>query len=345
MTDTTNARPHSRVTISDIAARAGVTPGSVSLAVNGKPGVSDATRARIIAIADELNWRPSHAAQALKGKGAQAIGLVLARPAEIIGEEAFFARFIAGVQSRLSEHDLSLHLQMAPDLRAESAIHRAWIADGRVDGILILDPRSDDPRVRALAGTGMPTLVVGGETDEGVLASLRTDDGALMRLILDHLTGLGHRRIGYVTGEQSFAHVRRRMDAFTDYVIDAGIWGVAVAGDFDASRTKQATKRLMRSPQPPTALVYDSEIMTIAGLARLAKSGLTVPGDVSVVSWEDSLTCRVMHPTVTALNRDAVTLGRAAAAQMLDLLAGETAPTPDVTASVVARESTAAPRA
>ncbi len=333
-----------RVTIADIAARAGVTAGAVSIAVNGKPGVSDATRRRILAIADELNWRPSHAAQALKGKSAEAIGLVLARPEEIIGEEVFFAKFIAGVQAVLSQRNFSLQLQMAPNLKAESEIHRAWIADGRVDGILILDPRADDPRIRALTGGSMPTLVVGGEVDDDAqLVSLRTDDGALMRLILDHLTGLGHERIGYVTGDQSFTHVRRRMEAFTEYMIAHGIWGAAIAGDFRASVTKQATTRLMDSPRPPTALVYDSEVMAIAGVARLAKAGVPVPDEVSVVSWEDSATCRVMHPALTALNRDAVTLGRAAATEMLQLLDHEPITAPVVQAAIVARESTAPP--
>jgi len=343
--ETTSAtgRRH-RVTIADVARRAGVTTGAVSMAVNGKPGVSDETRRRIVAIADEMNWRPSHAAQALKGKSAEAIGLVLARPAEVVGEEVFFTKFIAGVQSVLSEHGYSLHLQMARDLRAESAIHRAWIADGRVDGILILDPRADDPRIRALTGSGMPTLVVGGDLDDDGFASLRTDDGALMRLVLDHLVALGHERIGYVTGDQSFAHIRRRMDAFSEYMVDAGTWGAAVAGDFDPALTKQATARLVASPRKPTALVYDSEVMAVAGIAQLVQSGLDVPGDVSVVSWEDSATCRVMHPSVTALNRDAVSLGKSAATEILQLLRHESPEQPDVHAAVVARESTAAPR-
>ena len=78
-------RKKKRVTIADIAERAGVTSGAVSLAVNGKRGVSDATRARILDVAKELNWRPSHAAQTLMGKAAEAIGLVLTRPATVVG--------------------------------------------------------------------------------------------------------------------------------------------------------------------------------------------------------------------------------------------------------------------
>lgn len=337
-------RKRKRVTIADIAERAGVTSGAVSLAVNGKPGVSDATRARILDVARELRWRPSHAAQTLMGKNSEAVGLVLARPAEVIGEEIFFSKFIAGVQAALSGRGYSLMLQMAEDTAAECAIHQAWILDGRVDGILVLDPRIDDPRIEALASLDHPTIVVGGQTDERSVRSLRVDNGGAMRLIMDHLHGLGHDRVAYVTGDQAFRHISERMDAFSQFCVDHGVWGQSLAGNFDPERAREATARLAGAPRPPTAIVYDSEVMAIAGMSTLASLELRVPDDVSVLSWEDSTTCQVLHPTVTALSRDAVSLGRTAAAEILQLIAGEPVEQEQVETRVVQRESTGAPR-
>ncbi len=334
-----------RVTIADIAEQAGVTAGAVSLAMNGKPGVSDATRTRIMKIAEELNWRPHHAAQTLRGKSAKAIGLVLARPGEIVGEEAFFAKFIAGLQSVMSTHGFSLTLQLAESLAAESAIHRKWIADGRVDGVLILDPRVDDPRIETLLALEHPTIVVGGDVDGPALGSVHTDDGRLMRTVLEHLTALGHERIGYVTGDQSFAHIRRRIDAFAEHNLDAGVWGTTIAGDFVPAQAKRATERLLTAPRRPTAIVYDSEVMAIAGMATLAERGVAVPAQMSIVSWEDSATCQVLHPTVTALDRDAGYLGRLAAAEMLRLLDHSDLAHVPVDAAIVARESSGPPPA
>ena len=332
-----------RVTISDIARRAGVTTGAVSLAINGKPGVSDITRDRILKIADEMRWRPNHAAKTLRGKSPRSIGLVLTRPEEVVGEEVFFTKFLVGAQSVLSQRGFSLQLRMATDLAAESAIHAEWIADGRVDGILVLDPRSDDPRLAALLELGQPAVIVGGDIDATTLTSVRTDDGPLMRAVFDHLIGLGHQRIGYVTGDQSFAHIRRRIDAFTDYALKAGIWGITLTGDFVPKRAKEATRKLMSSPKRPTALIFDNEVMTIAGMATLAEMELSVPADVSVLSWEDSATCQVLHPTLTALNRDAAALGRQAAGGILRLLDCDPADEPAMPATVVPRESTAPP--
>lgn len=243
----------------------------------------------------------------------------------------------------LSQRGYSLQLQMATDLASETAIHAEWIADGRVDGILVLDPRLDDPRVAALLHLGQPAVIIGGDVDAASVVSVRTDDGQFMRAVFDHLITLGHQRIGYVTGDQSFAHIRRRIDAFTDYALAAGIWGITLTGDFVPQQAKEATRKLMSSPKRPTALIFDSEVMAIAGMATLAEMGLAVPADVSVLSWEDSATCQVLHPTLTALNRDAAALGRQAASGMLRLLAREQAAEPAVVASVVPRESTAPP--
>ena len=337
-------RKKKRVTIADIAERAGVTSGAVSMAINGKRGVSDATRARILAVAKELNWRPSHAAQTLMGKNAEAIGLVLTRPAEVIGEEIFFAKFIAGVQAELSPHGYSLLLQMATDMASEIALHQAWMSDGRVDGILVLDPRINDPRAQALTALDAPTIIVGGDIDTERMRSIRVDNGAAMRLIVQHLDELGHTRIAFITGDQSFRHTQERMDAFAQFCIDHGIWGQTLSGNFDPELARLATSRLLAAPQPPTAIVYDSEVMALAGMRATAAAGLSIPGDVSIVSWEDSTTCQVLHPTLTALNRDAVALGRVAAGQMLELLAHENTAPAAMEMHVVQRESTAAPR-
>lgn len=337
-------RKKKRVTIADIAERAGVTSGAVSLAINGKRGVSDATRERILAVANELNWRPSHAAQTLMGKNAEAIGLVLTRPPEVIGEEIFFAKFIAGVQAELSPHGYSLLLQMAGDMTTEMALHQAWMSDGRVDGILVLDPRVNDPRAAALAAIDAPTVIVGGDVEDNHIRSIRVDNGGAMRLIAQHLVDLGHSRIAFITGDQSFRHTQERMDTFAQFCVDNGVWGQTLAGNFDPEPAGTATARLLRSPQAPTAIIYDSEVMALAGIRAITSIGLSSPSDVSVVSWEDSTTCQVLHPTLTALNRDAVVLGRSAASEMLALLGHEDANQRPMEMRVIQRESTAPPK-
>src|SRR5688572_13526143 len=105
-----------RVTSSDIARRAGVSKGAVSFALNERPGLSDSTRARILAIAEEMGWYPNSAARALSVARANACGLVLARTLTTLSLEPFFMEFIAGVESELSSRSIALTIQMAEDV-------------------------------------------------------------------------------------------------------------------------------------------------------------------------------------------------------------------------------------
>src|SRR4051812_48906476 len=135
-----------RPTISDVAAKAGVSKGAVSFALNDRPGVAPETRDRILAVARELGWTPSHRARALAASRALAVGLVIARPPETLGADPFFPRFIAGIESALARLGQSLLLQVVPDLDRELAGYRRLASEGRVDGVFLTDLRVDDPR-------------------------------------------------------------------------------------------------------------------------------------------------------------------------------------------------------
>src|SRR4029079_3147320 len=135
-----------RVTIRDIAERAGVSKGAVSYALNGRPGVSDDTRDRILPIAEAFVWSQTRAARALSAARADACGLVLARPARTLALEPFFMEFIAGVETKLAERSVALTLQLVRNVEDEIAVYRRWWGERRVDGVLVVDPRVEDPR-------------------------------------------------------------------------------------------------------------------------------------------------------------------------------------------------------
>ncbi len=108
-----------RTTISDVARSAGVSKGAVSFALNGRPGVAPETRTRILAVAADLGWTPSHPARALAASRALAVGLVIARPPETLGADPFFPAFIAGIEATISPLGQSLVLQVVPDQQRE----------------------------------------------------------------------------------------------------------------------------------------------------------------------------------------------------------------------------------
>lgn len=335
-----------RPTIADVARRAGVSKGAVSYALNGQPGVSEATRRRILAIADEIGFSPSSAARALSGATAKAVGLTLCRPARILGIEPFFMELISGVEAELSARSYALTLQVVTDPEAEIAVYRRWWAERRVDGVLVCDLRTDDRRVPALEELQLPAVVIGGPGHTGGLASVWSDDAAALAETVEYLVALGHRRIARVGGLPALLHTEIRNRAFTDVCRRLGLDDAStVWSDYTGEEGARATRRLLSSARRPTAVIYDNDVMAIAGLSVAQEMGLAVPGDLSIVAWDDSPLCQLVHPPLTALGRDIPAYGAHAARHLLAVIAGEqVSGLQDETAHLTPRGSTAPPR-
>ncbi len=267
-----------RVTIRDIAERAGVSKGAVSYALNGRSGVSEETRVRILGIADELGWYPNRAARALSAARADACGLVLARPARTLALEPFFMEFIAGVELELASRSIALTIQLVPDIHEEIAVYRRWWGEHRVDGVLMVDLRVKDPRVDELVRLGLPTVVVGGPPENGALASVWHDEGAVVIEAVQYLAALGHTRIAHVSGIAEFVHTTQRTGAFEHVVAELDLDGVIVETDYSADLGARATRRLLSSPSPPTAILFDSDLLAVTGLGVAQQMGVAVPG-------------------------------------------------------------------
>jgi len=309
-----------RVTIADIALRAGVSKGAVSYALNGRPGISELTRQRILKIADDLGWYPNSAARALSGARAGACGLVLARPAQTLAFEPFFMELIAGIEMELSRRSVGLTLQVAHDIEAEMAIYRRWWAERRVDGVLVVDPRLKDPRVEQIEKLGLPAVVIGGPEGIGGLSAVWSDDAGALVDVVRYLARLGHERIARVAGVPEFLCTEVRTEAYLATVSALSLSPRVVTTDFMAESGARVTRLLLADPLPPTAIIYDSEVLAVAGLGAAHEMGLSVPRDVSLVAWDDSTYCQVVHPPLTAVKRDIPAMGAHGASALLALI-------------------------
>lgn len=334
-----------RITIADIARRAGVSTGAVSYALNDRPGVSDETRARILGVAAELGWVPSQAARALSGARVETIGLVLARAPETLGFESFYMQFIAGIEQVLTERSYGLLLQVVPDIDAETQAHRRWHAARRVDGVIVVDPRKDDPRLAALSERdALPAVVVGDPEFAGNLPAVYTDDAAALRECVRYLAGLGHRRIGRVSGTEGFGHTTIRDLAFESEAASVGVVAQVARADFSPDAGAAATRSLLEADDPVTAVVYDNDVMAFAGLGAAHELGVRVPEDVSLVAWDDSPLCRAAYPQLTALSHDVTSYGAHVARRLFERMAGaEARPYRDSTPTLTVRGSTGPP--
>ncbi|MBV7695748.1 LacI family DNA-binding transcriptional regulator [Streptomyces sp. TRM70350] len=337
-----------RVTIKDVAARAGVSKGAVSLAFNHKPGLSEATRERIFRAARELGWAPNLTARSLAGARVDVVGLAICRPARMLGLEPFYMEFVSGVESVLTEHSCSLLLRLVRDLQEEAGLLESWWKGRQIGGSILVDFQADDPRVAVAERLGLPVVAVGHPSLTGGLTSVWTDDATAVTEAVRYLAALGHRRIARVGGAAALGHTAIRTAAFDEAARAlklAGAWQVAT--DFSGDAGARATRSLLSASAPdrPTALVYDNDIMAVAGLSVAAEMGLKVPDDVSLLAWDDSQLCRFTHPTLSAMSHDVHGFGADVARTLFGVITGEGSgshpvPTPVLTP----RGSTAPPK-
>lgn len=334
-----------RATIADIARAAGVSKGAVSYALNGRPGVSEATRRRILAIAAEYGWHPSSAARALSDGRAGVLGLVVDRPARTLGIESFFMQLISGIESTLSTSSVGLLLQVTADQDTEMEAYRRWWAQRRVDGVIVVDLRREDPRVGLLEQLRMPAIVIGGPQGLGTLPGIWSDDAGAVTGVVEYLAALGHRRIARVAGLPELWHTAVRSQALCEAASRLGLSDVAtVHTDYTGDEGARATRALLSRRPGPTAIIYDNDVMAVAGVAVAHEMRVSIPTELSVVAWDDSPLCQLVHPQLSAVGRDIVGYGARAAVRLLELVAGgEVVSIEEATPQLVPRGSTAAP--
>ncbi|WP_371478822.1 LacI family DNA-binding transcriptional regulator [Kitasatospora sp. NBC_00315] len=311
-----------RVTIRDVAARAGVSAGAVSLALNDRPGVSEATRRRIVEAAGALGWSPNLAARSLaRSPGVHTIGMAIGRDAVGMGLDAVHMALIGGVESVLAERPCSLLLHLTAGPESEIALHKQWWQSGRVNGAVLIAVAPEDPRIAPLHRLGMPVVAVAHPDHSGPFPAVWSDDGAAITEVVRYLAILGHRRIAHVAGPATLGSSRVRATAFEAGAAELSLEAArSVPTDLSARQGASVTRTLLAGPDRPTAILYDNDIMAVAGLAAAGELGLRVPEDVSLVAWDDSDLCRITWPTLSALSHDPFAFGAEVARCLLQLL-------------------------
>jgi DNA-binding LacI/PurR family transcriptional regulator len=331
--------PRRRPTIADVARRAGVSAAAVSFAVNDRPGVSSGTRERILAAARELGWQPSAAARALTEARTRAVGLVLARSAEQLEGDSFFLRFLSGIESALTAADYALLLQIVPgDAATALPAYERLAAAGRVDGFLLTDVEAGDPRFALLSAAAMPVVLAGRPSEPTPFGWVETRHDEGVAPAVAHLVSLGHERIAFLGGHAGSEHQRLRERAWRTALEDAGLPGGPSAHVVHDQHA--AAVSLLR--EAPDAVMCGSDALALAVCVAARELGVSVPGDVSVVGYDDSVLAASVTPALTSVRVDYTEFGVAAASALLAAIAGDEPPVYSASVpELVVRDSTA----
>jgi DNA-binding LacI/PurR family transcriptional regulator len=326
----------------------GVSQSTVSRVLSGAPTnvpVAAETRNRILKIVADLGYTPNPVARALRSARTGLLGLIVR---DI--NDPFFGVAVAAMTAEAHRHGYSVVLGHV-DSRADEALALSeTLAMGHCEGAILMgDLRDQTTFWLEAAGRGMPFVGIwqGGRAPQ--IPVVNVDNYAGMRLAVEHVVGLGHRRIAFLQGGRTGDGLERRdacIAALSEHDIELPERYVhAVTNEFGAAA--DAVEALLRRRPRPTAILASTDVAAVGALKAAARRGLRVPHDVSIVGFDDIPLSQVTVPSLTTVHQPLQELSRLALARLLELLALPEAALPDtakIAPTLVVRDSTGPPQ-
>ncbi|HTZ44360.1 MAG TPA: LacI family DNA-binding transcriptional regulator [Jatrophihabitans sp.] len=306
--------------IEDVAKLAGVSIATVSRSLRGLPDVATATRDRVLAAAQELDYVASPFAARLASGRSSTLGVVMP-----FVNRWFFSEVLGSVESVLSNANYDLLLHNLGDSEGRARFFTNLPVRKRVDAVLVVSLALTEDEVAALKTLDLPVGVLG--VKHPGMFSVRIDDVVAATSAVEHLLSLGHRRIALIGGDTDdpmrFTPPHHRGTGYREALRGAGIEpdpALQVLGYFTVAGGEAAMTRLLDGPQPPTAVFAESDEMAYGAIKAIRRRGLRVPEDVAVIGFDDHATAELMD--LTTVRQPVAEQGAVLAQELLDSLSG-----------------------
>lgn len=305
------ARRRQAITIKHVAADAGVSLQTVSRVINNEPNVRPAMKERVQASIDRLGYVPSIAAQRMSGSRSYLILAINDRDRTIAEWRArqggdWVDQMLLGGMLKCAEHGYRMIFELV-DTHSDHVERElgAAIAALQPDGVILTPPHSENRLITDfLAKLKMPFARIGTTTAGPGIAMTMGDQGSA-RAATTHLIGLGHQRIGFIAGSEEYSLSERRLRAWRRTMDEAGLphHDLMARGDFSYDSGAAAANLLLDLPNRPTAIIASNDQMALAVLDTAIKQGLSVPNDLSLISFDNSPVVRFTNPQLTAIDQ------------------------------------------
>ena len=340
--DTVKNLRRRRVTMDDVALEAGVSRALVSLVMRDSPKVSDKRRARVLDAAERLGYRPNAIARNLASRRTHTVGVLLNEL-----HNPFYAEIMDGVYEVSDALDYHVLIGASGGRRGGEGATLETLLDLRVEGVILIGPRLP-ARAIAAASTWIPIVVVARPMRSPQVDSIMDDERLGARLVVDHLAGLGHRRILHIDGGRGAGAATRRA-CYAAAMRRAGLEDEIriVAGDYTDVAGARAAARLIASGDLPTAIFAANDFVATGAIDQLDEAGLSVPGDISIVGYDNIFLAALRRLALTTINQPRADMGRLAITSLVEPIEGArtTAARYRLAPELIVRETTAPPRA
>ncbi len=277
-------------TLKDVAQYLGLSPATVSRALNGFPEVGANTRARVVAAARELGYTPNSNARRLATGKAGVVGMIF-RSSHNLMVDPHFTDFLAGLCSRLANSEIDLLFHVAPPGQ-QLAHYIRFMNSGSIDGMIVSAPEMEDQRIEAMLARGFPFVVHGKHSDDVPYAYYDIDNDGALSAATRLLCAFGHTRIAFLNGPKDLAFAEQRETAFLRTLDTHGfsVPAAFISHDEMGEEAGYARASAMLKRQPgPTAFICSSSLLALGVYRALNEAGLAIGRDISVIAHDDVL--------------------------------------------------------
>ena len=335
-----------RVTSQDVADLAGVSRTTVSFVLNNihRFSIRPETAEKVRSAARELGYYPNASAKALASNQTKSIGLILTRSPEYIASDPFLPQILSGTLDVAKQHSLSLLVEwVEPGEQLETYLQLTRAH--HIDGMILMTPRTDDTGIEALQEADIPVVVMG-YIPGSTLHSVDVDNLGAAQKAVEYLISLGHRQIACITNAAiPYTSAAQRLSGYRQALEAAGIPydpDLVREGDFGGQSGYKQMKSLLESGKKFSAAFIASDAVALGAYNAIREAGLTIPGDISIVGFDDLLLSSFISPSLTTIRMPAREIAQDSCYLLMRLMKREfpESRTTSLPTELIVREST-----
>jgi DNA-binding LacI/PurR family transcriptional regulator len=315
-----------RVTQLDIARIASVSQATVSRVLSGDDKVEAAIRDRVTEVMRQHNYQPDVRARSLRSRRTGLVGLVMNRPVGGLADDPFFAGLTAEILDFLSERPYHLCLDMTASEAGQTAIYDDMLRTRRVDGLLLVESEATDYRIERLQMDRFPFVLIGNPLTSDQIHSVDNDNVFAAEMATRHLLNSGYRRVGILAGRKGITVSDDRIAGYQRAIRGQQEEHLIYHADFGAKAAAAVARDVLRGPEAPDALVVLDDYMALGVVGVARESGLRIPEQLGLVSFNDSNLCDLVEGGLTSVSLNMAEIVRTACDRLLRIIENRSLP-------------------
>ncbi|MGC8971395.1 MAG: LacI family DNA-binding transcriptional regulator [bacterium] len=310
-----------RANIQEVAKLAGVSPSTVSRALNNHPGISERTRQRIIEVAKKLHYKPNYRGQILTTRSTKNIGLLIT---DITNP--FFPELVRGAEEKASEAGYTILLGNTSESEEKETNYLDFFSRGPVDGVIISASRISNEHIINLAEEGLPIVVINRILEHPKISYVSVDMEKGGYLATKYLVNLGHSRIAFINGPSLSEAAKRRLSGYKKALIESRIRYNPNLVSFNTPTAESGYReavKLLYTKDPPSAIFTYNDLMAFGVIKAAKELSIKIPEELSIIGFDNIFFSNFTDPPLTTVKQPKEELGRKAVELLLKLMKGE----------------------